>query len=384
MSRIGLVGLLVLVAACGGDQQRATTRVDSAGVEIVTYAGPDVPLAWSFDSLFALGGADSGPQAFYQLRGGLVGADAGGNLYVLDEGAKHIVVFDSTGALVRTMGREGGGPGEMKWPITLVVAPDGRSAAYDMGTGRLVWFGSDGAIGDLVSLKGLYNGGTIRATANGLLLPSRTWSDSPDEPGRDELLSIAGGDTARLVSKPSAGKAITLKSCGMSISGVSVIFAPSVRWAAAGDRVAATTVTDYEIMLLTGRDTTHILRRPLKPEVATAEAAAKQVGDRFRVASSSAGEIVCKTDEVVSELGFADRIPIIAEIAAGPDSTWWVRRRPAAGTDVYAADGEYVGTLPGSAPFPLLALPGHRIASIVTDDLDVQRLVLYRVRMNGS
>lgn len=384
MRRVCLVGLLVLVAACGGDHQRATTRVDSAGVEIVTYAGPDVPLAWSFDSLFALGGADSGPQSFYQLRGGVVGADAAGNLYVLDAAAKHIVVFDSTGALLRTMGREGGGPGEMRWPITLVVAPDGRAAAFDIGKGGLVWFGREGAILDPVPLQGLYSGGAMHATAHALLLSSRIWNDDPTDPGRQELLSVAGDDTVHLVSVPSPpGKAVQFKSCGMSISGMTPIFSPSVRWAAADDRVAVTAVTGYEVMLLMGSDTTHLLRRPLEPEPATAAAAAEQVGDKFRV-MSSAGEIVCKTDEVVEGIGYADRIPIIAEIAAGPDSTWWVRRREAAGVDVYAADGGYLGTLPGSAPYPVISLPGRRIGSIVADELDVQRLVVYRVRMNGS
>ena len=161
------------------------------------------------------------------------------------------------------------------------------------------------------------------------------------------------------------------------------IFSPSLRWAASGDHVAVTTMTGYEILLLSGTDTTQIVRRPLEPEPATAEAAAKQVGDKFRV-MSSAGEIVCKTDEVVDGVGFADHIPVVAGIAAGPDSTWWVRRTASAGVDVYAADGEYLGTLPDSAPYPLLSLPGQRIAAAVTDDLDVERLVIYRVRMNGS
>jgi hypothetical protein len=92
------------------------------------------------------------------------------------------------------------------------------------------------------------------------------------------------------------------------------------------------------------------------------------------------GERVCEPEEVVRERGYAERIPIIAEIAAGPDGTWWVRRRAHGGADVFAADGEYLGTLPGSAPYPLLALPGTRIASIAVDSLDVERLVVYRVR----
>jgi hypothetical protein len=44
------------------------------------------------------------------------------------------------------------------------------------------------------------------------------------------------------------------------------------------------------------------------------------------------------------------------------------------------ADGEYLGTLPGRAPYPLLTLPGDRIAALAADSLDVERLVVYRVR----
>ncbi len=382
--RTWLPVLGVLVAACGGEHRSATTRVDSAGVEIVTYAGPDVPLAWSFDSLFALGGADSGAQAFYQVNSGVVRGDAAGNIYVLDEGAKRIVVFDSDGAFLRAMGRAGGGPGELQWPIGLVVAPDGRSAVFDLGKGGLVWYGPNAEILNPTPLTGGFNGSRIHATADALVLARRTWNSGPSDPGRQELLSIGGEDTVRLVSVPSApGKAVEFKSCGLAISGMTPIFSPSVRWAAAGDRVAVTTTTGYEIMLLTGPDMTQLVRRPLEPEAATAEAAAKQVGDKFRVMSSG-GEIVCKTDEVVQGIGFADHIPIIDEIAAGPDSTWWVRRREGAGVDVYAADGEYLGTLPGSAPYPLIWLPGHRIAAVVTDELDVQRLVIYRVGMTSA
>ena len=210
MKRAWLPVIGVLTAGCGGgDARPAVTRVDSAGVEIVTYDGPDVTLAWTFDSLFALGGSDEGEDSFYAVRGRVVRADAAGNLYVLDASAKRIVVFDSAGVFVRAMGGPGGGPGEMEWPIALAVAPDGRAGAYDI----------------------------------------------------------------------------------------------------------------------------------------------------------------------------AKRIPIIAEVAAGPDDTWWVRRRDAAGVDVYAADGAYLGTLPPSAPYPLVTLPGSRIAGIVTDELDVERLVIYRVRM---
>jgi len=194
-----------------------------------------------------------------------------------------------------------------------------------------------------------------------------------------ELLRIAGGDTVRLASKPEPpGSLVELKSCGMSMTGLPPIFTPTLRWGAAGERVAVTTVAEYVLLLLDGADTVHIVRRTLEPEAATAEAAARQVGNRLRVIAPG-GERVCDADEVVNQRGIADRIPVVVEIASGPDGTWWVRRHADAGIDVLAADGGYIGTLPPTAPFPVAVLSGSRIAVIVTDELDVDRLVIYRV-----
>lgn len=370
---------LVAWACAAGDGRPAVTRVDSAGIEIVTYAGPDVPLPWAFDSLYALGGSEDGEDSFYDVRSGLVGADGAGNLFVLDASAKRIVVFDSSGGFVRAMGGPGGGPGEMEWPVGLVVAPDGRAAAYDIGKRGLVWFDSHGGILAQQPLPASFNGGSLRATDGGLVLPSREWNGDASDPGRDELLRAGPGDTVRLVSKAGPpAKTVMFKSCGMGISGVPPVFWPRIRWAAAGDRVAVATGAAYEVLLVAGIDSTHLVRRPLEPEPATPEAARDEIGDAFRVMTTG-GERACDADEVVEQLGVADRIPVISAIAEGPDGTWWVRRRAAAGVDVYAADGEYLGTLAGSVPYPVAALPGNRMAGIVTDEVDVDRLVVYRV-----
>lgn len=384
MQRSWLPAVALLAGACGtGDGRPAVTRADSAGVQIVTYAGPDVPLAWTFDSLFALGGSEDGADAFYEARRGLVRGDSAGNLYVLDASAKRIVVFDSSGGFVRAMGGPGGGPGEMQWPVGLAVAPGGRAGAYDVTKGAMVWFGPDATILDQQALPAGFHGGLLHATGGGLVLPFRVWDGDVSHPGRDELVRVDGADTIPLVSVAGPpGKAVMFKSCGMGISGVPPVFWPSVRWAARGDRVAVATVARYEVFFLSGGDSTHVVRRSLEPAPATIPAAKAEIGDAFRV-MTSAGERVCDTDEVVDQLGVAERIPVIAEIADGPDGTWWVRRRDAAGVDVLAADGAYLGTLPASAPYPLVTLPGGRIASAVTDDLDVERLVIYRVRMTA-
>jgi hypothetical protein len=376
--------VLPLAVACGGGGRRAlTTRADSAGVEIVSYAGADVSLDWRFDSLFALGGAESGPQSFYELRGGAVGADSGGRLFVLDASAKRIAVFDSSGGVVRLMGKPGGGPGELQWPIALVVTQDGRSAAVDIGKRALVWFASDGAALEQTPMPPGFMGGGMYATANALIYPSRAWGDGASEGGRSELIRAALADTTKLVSVPMPpGKTIQLPSCGMGFTGMTPIFTPEIRWAASGDRIAYVTGAEYEVTLA-GMVSARLVRRPLEPERATEQAALADQGSGMRV-SAGGGARVCKPEEVVRERGYADRIPIITEIAAGPDDTWWVRRRNRGGVDVFAEDGEYLGTLAGSAPYPVITLPGHRIATIATDSLDVERLVVYQVHTGKS
>ncbi len=47
--------------------------------------------------------------------------------------------------------------------------------------------------------------------------------------------------------------------------------------------------------------------------------------------------------------------------------------------DVFQKDGQYLGTLPAGAPFPAALLPDGRIAAYGMDELDVGRIVIYRV-----
>lgn len=382
MRRSWIAAVALVMGACGsGDERPAVTRVDSAGIQIVTYDGPDVPLGWTFDSLFALGGSEEGEDSFYQVRPALVGADGAGHVYVLDRSRMRVVAFDSSGGFVRAMGGAGGGPGEMQFPLALTVTPDGRVAVYDAAKGALLWFGPDGAILEPQAIVGGYRGGEVHYSDSGLVLPWHAWGGEVGEPGRDELVRLASPDTLRLTSVPGAPvKETFFESCGMGISGIPPVFWPSLRWAAAGNKVAVTTAARYEVVLLAGARPVNTIRRPLEPAAATTAAAAREIGDAFRVGTSG-GVRECDTDEVVEQLGVADRIPIIAEIRDGPGDTWWVRRRDAAGVDVFGGDGAYLGTLPATAPYPALSLPGDRIGSIVTDEVDVERLVIYRVHM---
>lgn len=159
--------------ACGADGPRGVTieRTDSAGIEIVRNLGGDLPLDWTFRRLFALGGESAGPESFYEFWPGYVTSDARGRLYILDADDYRVAVFDSTGSLIRTVGRQGGGPGEFQRPYAVAIDSAGVLAVADGGKGTLVRFASDGSVLSERRLGGaLYLGGPVALTRNGIVL----------------------------------------------------------------------------------------------------------------------------------------------------------------------------------------------------------------------
>lgn len=120
---------LLTGAGCGGPGLQFADWVDPLpgdGVAVLEYAG--VPYEERtgneievVDDL-ALGEALNPEEAFYQPT--YVDTDAAGNIFVLDRGDPRIQVFDPEGTYLRTMGREGQGPGEFAQPAYLTVTAD--------------------------------------------------------------------------------------------------------------------------------------------------------------------------------------------------------------------------------------------------------------------
>ncbi len=65
-------------------------------------------------------------------------------IYLMDTSQKRIMVFTTDGRFVRTIGRQGGGPGEFRRLYTMDVR-DGLIACFDEGTRRITLWDSSGA-----------------------------------------------------------------------------------------------------------------------------------------------------------------------------------------------------------------------------------------------
>ena len=90
---------------------------------------------------------DDPQQAFYRPRA--VVPDADGNIYVLDQGNHRVQVFDADGRYLRTLGREGQGPGEITLATSLAVTADG--VVVRASRGRLnMWALDGGHIADIL------------------------------------------------------------------------------------------------------------------------------------------------------------------------------------------------------------------------------------------
>jgi hypothetical protein len=93
------------------------------------------PLTLKLEEVWRVGGEES------ELLFGTVtetATDAAGNVYLLDSQLSHVVVISPEGEHLRTISREGEGPGEVRQPRDLVCLPDGSIGIMTMFPAKLV------------------------------------------------------------------------------------------------------------------------------------------------------------------------------------------------------------------------------------------------------
>lgn len=73
-----------------------------------------------------------------------VASDADGTLYLLDQQLNEVMVFSKDGEYLRSIGREGEGPGEFRRPSGLFLTPDGNVAVLQSMPGRIILLTRDG------------------------------------------------------------------------------------------------------------------------------------------------------------------------------------------------------------------------------------------------
>jgi len=141
-----LVGLAVVVslAVAGSVPARAGEEVTVDGV--LHVRNTDQPSRGvrtvQLEELWQAGGEDDEEIFFGVINKVLV--DDANDIYLLDQQLSEIMVFSADGELIKTLGREGEGPGEFRRPADMAFMPDGTIGVVQTFPGKVIKLGLDG------------------------------------------------------------------------------------------------------------------------------------------------------------------------------------------------------------------------------------------------
>ena len=339
-----------------------------------------------------------------------IAVDNDRNVYVFDEQAQHVQVYDAEGVYVETLGGRGEGPGEFSRAEAIALLPDGRLVVRDPGNTRVQVFGpGPGELdawrynaGNSYSMSPLYTDGLGRT-----FLLARDMS-RPDFDFVMQLVVLGpDGTPVDTIPEPSSGHdqaTLTAESSGpggtMASSSGFVPFSPGFIW-----------TVHPSGHFLTGISSAYRIHLPHDDGVLRIERAYDPVPvsdgerdyQRERITRS-----MRNTDPNWSWNGppIPDYKPFFQELLAGRDGRIWVRLsvegesvenenydpnnpfsqpilwREAIRYDVFEPDGTYLGVVVPPEDFdnqPLPVFDGDYVWAVTTDELGVERVVRYRI-----
>ena len=391
----------VLALACGGDvasESMASVTVDTLPNGTIHVrndgTGWSAEDAWRPVEVTRIGAVDADDPYLFSAAWSLsLALDFRGRLYVADLQLAEVRLFDADGAFLRTVATRGEGPGEVSQPVAIAVGPDDELWVVDPRNRRYSVFDSAGSfvtshardVGSfgLYKQAGFGEGGSrwyeeITVSTGG---PRESRHALLRQPIGDE--GLADPDTFVIAPDFDVGSGTFFIDYGDGSAAARPIpYAPELRFAFAGDgSVWSGTGETYRLVQRAfGGDTLRVVEMP------DADAPV----DRALVDTSMAwlddlpGNVRDQVDPA--------RIPAVAPefdgIRVDDRGDVWVSLgwRPvgqpsdSARFDVFAPDGRYRGrvTLPFD-PRPWPVVRGDRIAGVVTDELDVPQIVVYRL-----
>ena len=386
--------LVLLLAACGGDSADTNAgggwagTVDTLANGAVLVSNPEQGMwsdeqAWQLVEELRVGSADvEGPELFGEVTA--LAVDSLGRIYVADNHAHAVQVFDAGGNHIRTIGRQGAGPGEFEQIAALEWGPDGNLWALDYPNTRFTVYDTAGTF--VTSHR--RQGGFMMMPWPGRFDEQGRLYDigfTPGEGGNDSRFLLIRHDAERqprdtlvIPSYESEGFDHTSED-GRSRMRASIPFAPSRTWRLDPDGSISSGITDrYRIVRESFEgDTLQIIEREHAPA---------------RVSAAERDEAVEGLEWFTNQGGKVDpsRIPntkpAFGMLFSDQDGYLWVATQLAEeegdAWDLFEPEGRYLGrvTRPeGLQIYPRPVIHGSRMYAVVEDELEVPYVVRYRI-----
>ena len=390
---------LVLAAACtkSSAEKRAVAIIDTlpSGVVRVTSDQPtgwsDSSRAWKFAEVRRYGTAD-GPGEL--IEPGTLGLDGAGRLYVVDGKPAVIKIYDSTGAFLRTIGREGSGPGEFK--VGFLAVRGGHVVVHDPMQSRTSLFDTAGAYVTSWKSSCCYWGNIFIDQSDRVYIPT---FDPPDSAGKSRgraftRYSLEGKliDTLFVALHEDQGKNWEFRKKGkdgksMSTMSSSVPFTPVAveTYHPEGGFMIAWSA-DYRIVRSPkGSDTTRIISRPWTPDPVPTALRQARVDEMVKSATNMVGESEARATVRLDDV--PTKAPAFTALTV--DGAGYLGARHLIGSDsaqvtydIFNPLGAWLGTL--RIPQAVSEYGGHLITATdiyTTSEADDGRPIIVRLKI---
>jgi len=240
--------------------------------------------------------------------------DADGNVYLLDGQLQEIQVIDPEGEWLRTIGRQGEGPGEFNNAGDMFWSPNAQIGVIQNWPGKIVMLHPDGRPGDLFELP-CARGGSMQAASRGAGQPGRivlsgsAWTTEDGEQFQRSYLKAYDTQGTELANFVEQRNAVQFGNYTFDERQFSDF---QRRWAAASDgRVAAPLTFDaYRIHLWNADGSLdRIIERPDYENVSRTNdevAGFQQIYDRITSWNPGSSFEVADVHQAVSQIHFRD------------------------------------------------------------------------------
>lgn len=364
-----------LVTGCGdAPQQEGVVRSDSSGVRLIVSGGEDRPLDWRLDSVDVLRDSLGEPWLFTNITPQMVITDRAGRTYVLDRGERMVRRFGRDGRHEMSFGRQGDGPGEMRFPGQLLQQGDSIAVVDPFRRAVVRWNSTFEPITE-IPLTGTFEYVNALAFRFGGVWMLRST--------RDSLGSSSGLYLDTLATEPWFAVANT-RTRAVNICGREMLmegdgfFATIQVWAHSGPRMLAARGPAYDVWLFEGTRPIAAIRRDIPVRAPTPDDAERLMPNGFNVEGCS-----LTAQEFAEKVGMAATMPLVNALALLSDGTMWAQRSYQGESpvvlDVFGSDGAYAGTLRGYR-LPVGVLPSDEVL-IPRDDEESGGVVIQRTRI---
>jgi len=251
----GLIGCAVALLLVAGMASGAPKVVTQDGVpHVMNPAKPKDSVTIEMEEVWRIGGEDD--EEIFGVITDVV-TDAEGNFYLLDSQLSEVKVYSSDGEFLRTIGREGEGPGEFRAAFNLFNVPGGNIGVLQTFPSKVVTLTADGEPGGEYALPEVEGEGfrvLFSAQNAGDKLALVYGLNQPSEAGFTQTSVLAIVDAKAQEETQLHSQSSTMQAATAMISEKEWDSFRNGRWAASSDGhvYAAPTFQAYEINVWDG------------------------------------------------------------------------------------------------------------------------------------